>query len=175
MAFIRIAGTGDADALAALGRRTFHETFAAYNKPEDMDTYMKEAFDVRRITAELREPGAAYLVAEAPPKMIGFARLAPASPPPCITGLSPVRLFKLYVSADAIGSGVGAALMRSSIEWAKNAEHRTLWLGVWEHNHRAKAFYERWGFVSVGAETFRVGNDDQSDILMQLVLSEDIG
>jgi ribosomal protein S18 acetylase RimI-like enzyme len=47
-----------------------------------------------------------------------------------------------------------------------------LWLGVWEHNHRAKAFYERWGFVPVGTETFLLGSDEQADVLMQLVLSD---
>lgn len=171
MVSIRVADVGDAGVLADLGRRTFHETFAAHNKPDDMDAYMAEAFAVGRVTAEIREPGAVYLVAEAPPKVIGFARLAPAAPPVCVTGPSPVRLVKLYVSADAIGSGVGAALMRSGIEWAKNSGHKSLWLGVWEHNHRARAFYERWGFVPVGVETFRLGSDDQSDVLMQLVLS----
>ncbi|AGA30645.1 GNAT family N-acetyltransferase [Singulisphaera acidiphila] len=175
MVSIRTADIGDAGVLADLGRQTFHETFAAQNSPEDMDAYMKEAFTVGRLTAEIREPGAVYLVAEAPPRVIGFARVAPADPPACITGPSPVRLVKLYVSADAIGLGVGAALMRSSIEWAKNSGHKCLWLGVWEHNHRAKAFYERWRFVPVGTEMFRLGNDDQTDVLMQLMLSDRVG
>lgn len=175
MVTIRTAGPGDAGTLADLGRQTFHDTFAAHNRPEDMAAYMEEAFDVGRIAAEIREPGAVYLVAEAPPKVVGFARVAPAAPPACVTGPAPARLVKLYVSADAIGSGVGAALMRSGIEWAWGAGHKSLWLGVWEHNHRAKAFYERWGFVPVGAETFRLGTDDQSDVLMQLVLSERAG
>lgn len=175
MVSVRVADVGDAGVLADLGRRTFYETFAAHNKPDDMDAYMREAFDVERIAAELREPGAVCLVAEAQSKVIGFARLASATPPACVTGPAPVRLVKLYVSADAIGSGVGAALMRSGIEWARNAHHETLWLGVWEHNHRARAFYERWGFVPVGTETFRLGTDDQTDVLMQRVLGEVAG
>ncbi|WP_162668217.1 GNAT family N-acetyltransferase [Gemmata massiliana] len=175
MVTIRIADAGDAGALAELGRRTFHDTFAVYNRPEDMDAYMNEAFNAERISAEILEPGAVYLVAGEPPKVIGFARVVSVAPPACITGPAPVRLAKLYVSTDAIGSGVGAALMRASIEWASNAGHKTLWLGVWEHNHRAKAFYARWGFVPVGVETFRLGSDDQSDVLMQLILSERAG
>jgi GNAT superfamily N-acetyltransferase len=101
--------------------------------------------------------------------------LAPEPPPTCITTPSPVRLVKLYVSADAIGSGVGAALMRAGIEWAKTAGYKSIWLGVWEHNLRAKAFYERWGLVSVGVEVFRLGSDDQTDVLMQLALTEKPG
>src|SRR4051812_22478804 len=175
MVVFRSADISDAGALADLGRQTFRDTFAAQNKPEDMDTYMREAFTVERLTAEIEEPGAVYLVAEDPPKVIGFAKVAPADPPDCITAPSPLRLVKLYVSADAIGSGVGAALMRSSIEWARNSGYESLWLGVWEHNHRAKAFYERWGFVPVGTEPFLLGSDEQTDMLMQLVLSDRAG
>ncbi len=169
---IRVADIRDAAVLADLGRRTFHETFAAHNRPEDMAAYTAEAFTVERIAAEIGEPGSVFLMAEVSQTVVGFARLAPEAPPACVTGPAPVRLAKLYVSADAIGSGVGATLMRAGIEWARGAGHRTLWLGVWEHNHRAKAFYERWGFIPVGFETFRLGGDDQTDVLMQLAPGE---
>ena len=168
---IRVADIGDADALADLGRRTFEETFAVHNDPTDMDAYMDEAFTAERLAAEIREPGAVYLVAETPSSVIGFARVAPAEPPACVTGPSPIRLVKLYVSAEAIGSGIGAALMRASIEWAKSSGYESLWLGVWEHNHRAKGFYDRWGFAAVGTEVFQLGSDVQTDVLMQLILS----
>jgi len=171
MVSIRTAGVADAGVLADLGRRTFHETFAAQNRPEDMDAYLKGAFTVDRLTAEIREPRAVYLLAETAERVIGFAKVVPSEPPACVTGNSPLRLLKLYVSADAIGSGVGAALMRACIERAKGSGHDCLWLGVWEHNRRAKAFYGRWGFVPVGVEDFVLGSDKQTDILMQLRLT----
>lgn len=175
MVSIRVADVRDAAVLAVLGRRTFRETFAAHNTPEDMTAYTTEAFTVGRIAAEIGEPGSVYLVAETPPNVIGFARLVPEPPPACVTAPAPVRLAKLYVSADAIGSGVGAALMLAGTRWARNAGHQSLWLGVWELNHRASAFYKRWGFAPVGFETFRLGSDDQTDVLMQLVLGERVG
>lgn len=170
MVTIRRADVGDAATLADLGRQTFRDTFAQHNTPEDMDAYMRGAFTVERLTSELQEPGDVYLVAEEASKVIGFAKLTPSEPPACVTGPSPLRLLKLYVSADAIGSGVGAALMRESIGWARRSGHESLWLGVWEHNHRARAFYKRWGFTPVGTETFLLGSDAQTDVLMQLVL-----
>ena len=175
MVSIRIADVGDAAVLAGLGRRTFHETFAADNTPDDMAAYTAEAFTVGRTAAEIGEPGSVFFMAEVSQKVVGFARLAPEPPPAGVTGPAPVRLAKLYVSADAIGSGVGAALMRASIEWARAAGHRTLWLGVWERNYRARAFYERWGFVPVGTETFRLGSDEQTDVLLRLALHERAG
>lgn len=162
MVSIRVADGRDAAELADLGRRTFHKTFAADNTPEDMAADSAGAFAVGTIAAELAEPGAVYLVAEASQKAIGFARLAYEPPPACVTGPAPVRLVKLYGSADAIGTGVGAALMRAVVAWAGESGHKSLWLGVWEHNRRARAFYERWGFVPVGTEVFRLGTDDQT-------------
>lgn len=169
---IRPGNMRDVEALAGLSRRTFHDTFAAHNTPEDMMVYMAEAFAVERIAAEIAEPGAVYLLAETPSKPVGFSRLKPEPPPACVTTPAPVRLAKLYVSADAIGSGVGAALMQATIEWARNAGYGSVYLGVWEYNHRAIAFYDRWGFAAVGTEMFRLGSDDQTDVLMQLDLSQ---
>ncbi len=172
MLTIRIANDRDANLLADLGRRTFSETFAASNKAEDMDDYSGAAFAVDRIVGELRREATAFFIADTPTKPVGFAKLEAARPPECVTGPSPVRLHKLYVSAEAIGSGVGAALMRFVIDWAKGAGHESVWLGVWEHNLRARAFYKRWGFRPVGTETFRLGSDDQVDLLMELRLAE---
>src|SRR4051812_49015313 len=124
---IRTADSRDAAALAELGRQTFHDTFAEHNKPEDMDAYMREAFAVERLTSELQQPGAVYLVAETPQNVVGFAKVALSETPACVTVPSPLRLVKLYVSSEAVGSGVGAALMRSSIEWARNSGYDSLW------------------------------------------------
>ena len=167
---IRMADVTDAGTLAELGRRTFHETFAAQNDPEDMDAYLNATFTVEGLAGEIREPGAAYLVAEDHRGAVGFAKVAGVAPPDCVTAPSPLRLARLYVSAEAIGAGVGAALMRACIERARATGHLGLWLGVWEHNHRAIAFYRRWGFEAVGNEVFLLGRDEQTDLVMQLAL-----
>jgi ribosomal protein S18 acetylase RimI-like enzyme len=78
----------------------------------------------------------------------------------------PVELRRLYVDRSAIGHGVGAALMRASLEAARSAGRRTLWLGVWERNARAISFYERWQFETVGNHEFQLGSDNQTDLLM---------
>ena len=167
MISIRTAGLDDAALLADLGRQTFHETFAALNDPADMADYLDQAYTIAKLTAELSEPGSTYLLAVVSFQVVGFARVACAVPPACVTGPAPVRLAKLYVVADALGTGVGAALMNAGIGWARSFGHETLWLGVWEHNHRAIAFYRRWGFVPVGTEGFGLGTDDQTDLVMQ--------
>jgi ribosomal protein S18 acetylase RimI-like enzyme len=71
------------------------------------------------------------------------------------------------VDRSALGHGVGAALLRAGLEAAGSAGHRTLWLGVWERNARALSFYERWGFEAVGDHVFRLGSDEQRDLILE--------
>jgi GNAT superfamily N-acetyltransferase len=87
--------------------------------------------------------------------------------PSVITGENPIELVRLYVSNDFIGKGVGAVLMKECLEQARALGHKTIWLGVWEHNHRAQTFYRKWNFVEVGTHIFQLGDDAQTDLLMQ--------
>ncbi len=88
-----------------------------------------------------------------------------------ITGHKPIELVRLYVSQESIGSGVGAALMQACLDEAALKGHETLWLGVWEHNTRARDFYRKWNFRESGTHVFQLGNDPQTDILMQRSIS----
>ncbi len=169
---IRRAGLADVELLAELGRRTFEEAFGADNRPEDMAAHLATAFVPAQIAADLARPEVAYLVADRitpgrTPEAIGYSSLAPEPAPPCVKGARPLRLVKLYVVAEAIGAGVGGALLAEGVALARRGGHGSLWLGVWEHNHRARAFYARWGFQEVGTEPFRLGSDLQTDLLLE--------
>jgi diamine N-acetyltransferase len=159
----------DALALAEFGARAFRDTFAAHNRPEDMDAYVSLAYGVRQQSDELADPRVSVIVADsAEGAMIGYAivRQAPDETPPCVTGERPVELTRIYVDQGWHGRGVGEALMRSVIERARERGAETLWLGVWEHNPRARAFYARWGFREVGEHSFPLGADIQRDLLL---------
>jgi diamine N-acetyltransferase len=96
----------------------------------------------------------------------GYAKLRAGTTDPSVTGSDSVELQRLYVDRFAIGRGVGAALMGATLDAARSAGHRTLWLGVWERNLRAISFYERWQFETVGDHEFRLGSDNQTDLIM---------
>jgi ribosomal protein S18 acetylase RimI-like enzyme len=81
--------------------------------------------------------------------------------------VNPVELVRLYVLREWLGRGVGEALMRACVDEARRAGHATIWLGVWERNGRAQAFYRKWNFRAVGEHVFQLGYDPQKDILMQ--------
>lgn len=171
---VRRGQVDDARSLAELGARTFAETFAADNSPENMSAYVSAAFNPDQQAAELADTQSSIFIAETDGVAVGYAMLRSGNAPENVTGEKPIELVRLYVSRKSLGSGVGAALMQACIDDAQQAGYDTLWLGVWEHNARAQAFYRKWNFVEVGRHVFQLGDDPQTDFLMQRsVMTED--
>ncbi|HEX8557760.1 MAG TPA: GNAT family N-acetyltransferase [Pyrinomonadaceae bacterium] len=167
---IRRAAPEDAGLLAELGARTFSETFAADNSPEDMAAYLAATFNPARQAGELNDPASTFFIAEVGGLAAGYAQLHAGEPAEGVAGPKPVELVRLYVSREWLGRGVGEALMRACVDGARRAGHETLWLGVWERNGRAQAFYRKWDFRAVGEHVFQLGSDPQRDILMERAL-----
>lgn len=168
---IRPAESRDAALLAELGARTFYDTFAAGNKPEDVDAYLAAAFGPAQQAAELADPRASFLIAEIEAIAVGYAQLKSGDTPPCVKGYNPVELVRLYVSQEWIGRRVGEALMRACITEAEQKGYQTMWLGVWERNERAQKFYLKWGFQVTGEHIFQLGTDPQTDWIMERALA----
>jgi GNAT superfamily N-acetyltransferase len=164
---IRYATADDATLLAELGARTFYDTFAADNTPENMSAHLTAAFSPAIQAAELADPSVFYLIAEIDGAVVGFAKLQTGEPPAEVRGPSPIEINRFYSVKEWIGHGVGPALMQACLDEAQKRGHETVWLGVWEHNPRAQAFYRKWGFVEVGSHIFPVGDDPQVDLYMK--------
>jgi ribosomal protein S18 acetylase RimI-like enzyme len=164
---IRTATAADADLLFRLGVETFSDTFSRDNTPADMAIYLAQAFGRDIQAAELSQPGSHFLIAEAHAEAVGYARLLEGPSPVAVSGVKPIEIVRLYSRIAWIGRGVGALLMRACLSAASGRGCDTIWLGVWERNSRAIAFYEKWGFRKSGAHEFCVGNDVQTDWLMQ--------
>ena len=164
---IRRGTLEDAELLSELGARTFSETFAGDNTPEDLAAYLATSFNVAQQTAELEDPDSAFLIAEVDGHAAGYAKLHGGEPEKGVEGPNPVELVRLYVSRDWLGRGVGEQLMRACIDEAQQAGHQTIWLGVWERNARAQAFYRKWNFRTVGEHMFQLGSDLQRDLVME--------
>jgi diamine N-acetyltransferase len=168
---IRRANRDAASLLAELGARTFAETFAADNTAEDMAAYIAASFGLAQQTAELDDLESIFLIAEVGGVAAGYAKLHPGEPPPGVEGERPIELVRLYVLREWIGRGVGQVLIRACLDEARQAAYQTIWLGVWERNARAQAFYHKWNFRVVGEHVFQLGSDPQRDLLMELELS----
>ena len=166
---IRKATDQDAQILTEIARKSFYDTFADHpkNAPEDMKSYMDEAFTVEAISSELADKNSTYFVAEIEKEMVGFAKLKGNSREEGISGENPIELCRLYALQEFIGKGIGKALMLHCFEFARENGHDVFWLGVWEYNYRAQEFYKKFGFEKCGEHIFQLGNDPQTDWLMQ--------
>ncbi len=165
---IRRATPADNVLLADIGARAFFDTFAVDNTPENMATYLAASFSPDKQAAELADPRGLFLIAEVAGQTAGYARLHEGPPP---TGAAsahrPIEIARFYALKAWIGQGVGAALMTACLAEARQLSCDAIWLDVWERNPRAIAFYRRWGFAEVGTQAFLLGDDRQTDVLMQ--------
>jgi ribosomal protein S18 acetylase RimI-like enzyme len=163
---LRTGEPHDAARLAKFGALAFETAFGSVNTPEDMARYLDESFSEPAIRAQLADPASTFLLAEDGGRIVGYVMLHSGHAPPPVTGPSPIELVRIYVDPPAIGSGLGSRLMAASLDEAAAQGAQTIWLGVWERNGRAIAFYERWGFERVGEKTFVLGEDVQTDHVM---------
>jgi len=166
---IRQATPEDAKLLTDLAYTTFWDAFAHHpkNASEDLNHYMRQAFNVEQISAELAEEKSIFLVAELDGEPGGYAKLIMDNIEPGIEAERPVELNRLYSHQKYLGQGVGQSLMDACFERARDEGRDIMWLGVWEFNPRAQRFYEKNGFKAVGSHTFVLGSDPQTDLLMQ--------
>lgn len=155
---IRRAIPSDAATIAHLGRRTFIDTFARFNRPDDMSMYLDRTYSEELQRREIGDPAWTTLLAEDEGRAVGFAQLRDDGPR--------VEVARLYVDAPWHGRGVARALMDEIERLAREQARQAIWLGVWEHNARAIRFYEKCGFRDTGSHPFILGTDLQTDRVM---------
>jgi ribosomal protein S18 acetylase RimI-like enzyme len=168
---IRPATAADAAVVAELARRTFYDTFAATNNPADMALHLASAYGVDQQTLELTNRDITTLLVEEGGSAIAYAQLRADHVPDCVTGHNPLELWRFYVDREWHGRGVAQALMERVKAAALERDAKTLWLGVWEKNDRARAFYSKCGFADAGEHIFLFGTDPQTDLVMVTALA----
>jgi GNAT superfamily N-acetyltransferase len=164
---IRQAVAEDAALIADMSRRTFYDAFAAQNTPEDIAQYMDTQFSRESLMAEVGMPDNIFLLAYLGGQPVGYARLLAHEAPPGVGEGPAIEIVRIYAEQSAIGKGVGKSLMQYALDLAREIGKNWIWLGVWEHNHRAIDFYTKWGFEKFGDHPFILGSDTQTDWWMK--------
>jgi diamine N-acetyltransferase len=168
---IRRATFADADALSQLSAQTFYEAFAAFNTKEDMAMHLQQYYSKEKIESELIDAQVVFLLAYYNGELAGYVKISEHRSPAEDKELeAPFELERIYSIQRTIGKGIGSALMQATIDLAKSKQKKTLWLGVWQQNEIAIAFYKKWGFEIYGEHVFVVGTDPQMDWLMKKAL-----
>ena len=167
---IRRALPEDAAGLARLAARTFSDAFAADNTPDNLQLHLDRSYGVPQQSAELADPSITTLLAEVDGELAGYAQITSGAVPECVEDEAPLEIMRFYLDQAWHGRGVAQRLMSAAVEESVRRGARTLWLGVWERNLRAIAFYGKCGFVSTGSKIFCLGNDEQLDVVMVRLL-----
>jgi ribosomal protein S18 acetylase RimI-like enzyme len=144
----------------------FSETFGPANTAANMRTYIDEAFNVARISQEITSARSSVIVAEREGTIIGYARLAEHGR--SVRFQEGIELVRMYVDHAHHGAGIADRLMDACIDEARRRGYASIWLGVWEHNPRAQRFYARRGFARTGEPACMLGDDRQTDWILEL-------
>ncbi len=164
---VRTCNAADLDTLLSISIKTFRDSFDEFNSPENMLLYINKTFTRKAIEREMKQPGTVFLLAVDSKKPAGYAKIKASENPQELTTGSFLEIERLYVHKEYIGKRVGYILMQTCLAYAEKKKCERLWLGVWENNTRAIAFYEKHGFKKFGQHEFILGNDVQTDWLME--------
>ena len=160
----------DLDDLLEMSKTTFAEAFEKDNNPEDFKAYLQEAFHPRKLAKELSNIYTHFYFVNSSSKRVAYMKLNVASAQTDVHHPRAMEIERIYVAREYQGKQIGAWMLNEIKSIAKKFHKEFIWLGVWEHNPKAIAFYKRHGFVKFGEHPYYIGKDKQTDWLLRLDL-----
>lgn len=162
----------DIDQLQIIGRQTFYETFASGNTDTNMQKYLDESLSIEKLTSELNNKNSEFYFATLDNRVIGYLKLNFGQSQTELHDDKALEIERIYVLKEFHGKKVGQILYNKAMKVARQINIDYVWLGVWEENPRAINFYKKNGFVEFDKHVFKLGNDEQTDIMMKLKLNK---
>ncbi|WP_195431069.1 GNAT family N-acetyltransferase [Clostridium sp. D46t1_190503_E9] len=150
--------------------KTFYETFANENTKEDMENYLKENFSYEKVESEVKNNYSKFYIVEDDKGVVAYMKVNFDNAQTEKGHDNTLEVQRIYVLQGYKGKSIGKMLMQKAIEIGKENNLSYIWLGVWENNISAIKFYEKQGFVKFDTHVFKLGDDEQTDNLMKLVL-----
>lgn len=160
------------DQLQKIGRQTFQETFSESNSEENMQQYLEKSFSTEKLTQEMTNQNCEFYFAILDNKVIGYLKINFGESQTELKDEKALEIERIYVAKEFHGKKIGQLLYEKAIQIAKDKKSHYVWLGVWEENLRAIGFYTKNGFVEFDKHIFKLGNEEQTDIMMKLKLTE---
>lgn len=167
---IQKANLTDILRLQKIGRETFFETFVDTNTEENMQKYLEESFAFDKLSKEISNPNSRFFIASLDGKAIGYLKINVLDAQSDLQDPHALEIERIYVLQAFHGKKVGQLLYQIALDIAVDEQYKSIWLGVWEENHRAQRFYEKNGFSVFDKHIFRLGDDEQTDLMMKKYL-----
>lgn len=157
----------DLNKLQDIARRTFFEAFSDQNTEEDMQVYLKNNLSQETLLGEMNNSKSEFYLAIHFNEAIGYLKVNISKGPTNHTIEKALEIERIYVLKEYYGLQVGQALLNKALDIATKTNAQYIWLGVWEKNPRAIQFYLKNGFIEFGKQIFKLGKDEQTDLLMR--------
>ena len=154
--------------LVSLSRNTFVDAFEKDNNPEDFENYLDFAFNPDRIADEVLDADSDFYFVYLNKDVVGYFKLNQLQVQTDIKDDYSLELERIYVLKEFQGKQIGRWMLEEVKALAREKEKTFVWLGVWEHNTKAIAFYETYGFQKFGTHPYYIGTDKQTDWLMRI-------
>lgn len=167
---IQKATLNDLEILQKISIQTFTETFAAVNTPDNLANYINDSFNTKQLTTELSNRNSMFYLAYSNAVAVGYLKINFGDAQTETHDQNALEVHRIYVLQTFHGKNIGQLLLNEAKKLAENNGITSIWFGVWEENYRALQFYAKNGFVVFDQHVFTLGNDKQTDLLMQLRL-----
>lgn len=148
--------------------QTFTDTFAAVNTEENMANYIRDNFNLDKISSEINNPDSAFFIATFEKETVGYLKINFGNAQTEKLKENTLEIHRIYVLETFHGKKVGQLLLDEAIKIAQQTAIDFIWLGVWEENHKALRFYTKNGFVEFDKHIFVLGDEVQTDLLLKL-------
>lgn len=156
----------DVQILQEIGYETFNETFSHQNKPENMKAYLDSAFTIEQLEKELSNPFSQFFFVQVHDEVAGYLKVNINDAQSEEMGKDTLEVERIYIRSKFQKQGLGKHLLQKAIDIAHECHKKKIWLGVWEKNENAIAFYKKMGFVQTDVHTFYMGDEEQTDWVM---------
>ncbi|AGX43886.1 GNAT family N-acetyltransferase [Clostridium saccharobutylicum] len=160
----------DIEKIKYISEKTFYETFSNENTKEDMENYLKENFSYGQIESEMKNNGSRFYIVKNNEEVVAYMKLNFDKAQTEIGHNNTLEVQRIYVLQEYKSKHIGKMLMKKATEIGENNNLNYIWLGVWEQNINAIKFYEKQGFEKFDTHIFKLGEDEQTDNLMKLIL-----
>ncbi|RTE03074.1 GNAT family N-acetyltransferase [Paenibacillus whitsoniae] len=167
---INKCGLEDLQILQQISIETFNDTFRDQNSPENMKAYLERAFNSKQLEMELSNISSEYYFIYFDEDLAGYLKVNINDAQTEKMGDKSIEIERIYIRSEFQGKGLGKHLLNKVAEIAIKQNKKMIWLGVWEKNEHAIAFYKKMGFVQTGAHSFYMGDEEQIDLIMTKTL-----
>ncbi|MDA7026577.1 GNAT family N-acetyltransferase [Bacillus sp. CLL-7-23] len=160
----------DSRKLQEISYETFNETFKHQNSPESINAYLEKAFNLKQLERELSDVSSQFFFVSFDQEVVGYLKVNTSDAQSEKMGDELLEIERIYIKKKCQKHGLGKSLLKKAVEIAQEHNKKKIWLGVWEKNENAIAFYKKMGFIQTGAHSFYLGDEEQIDYIMTKTL-----